>query len=288
MTPPADGPADDSATARLDAIARELYALPPEDFTSARNARAAASDRALAARVKALRKPTAAAWAVDLLAREGQLAEALELAGALREAQDDLDGAELARLSRQRRALVGALATQAVELAAERGVSVSGAARTDIEKTINAAVMDAAAAAAVMTARLVRPLEASGFDAVDVSDAVGGSLPGVPDAPIPSRDDLAERRARKAAEKALREAERAAGEADRELAKIDAKLEKSRERADHLRERIDDLRAELARFEADAERAEAETRRLDDERTDAAARARSAQRDAEKARAALE
>lgn len=287
MTPPADEPAADSDAARLDAIAVELYALPPDDFTAARNARAAASDRALAARVKALRKPTAAAWAVDLLARDGQLAEALELAGALREAQDDLDGAELARLSRQRRALVGALATQAVDLAAERGVSVSAAARADVEKTINAAVMDAAAAAAVMTARLVRPLEAAGFDAVDVSDAVGGSLPGVPDAPAPTRDDLAERRARKAAERAVREAERAAGEADRELAKIDAKLDKARERADHLRERIADLRAELARFEADAEKAERETQRLDDDRTDAAARARTAERDAEKARKAL-
>ena len=287
MPPSVEEPAADDA-ARLDAIAVELYALPPDDFTSARNARAAAADRSLAARVKTLRKPTAAAWAVDLLARDGQLAEALELAGALREAQDDLDGAELARLSRQRRALVAALATQAVDLAAERGVAVSAAARADVEKTINAAVMDAAAAAAVMTARLVRPLEASGFDAVDVSDAVGGSLPGVPDAPPPSRDDLAERRARKAAEKALREAERAAGEADRELTKIDAKLAKSRERADHLRERIDDLRAELARFEADAEKADAETRRLDEERTDAAARARSAERDAEKARKSLE
>ena len=290
MTPPADEPAGSAAegdAARLDAIAVELYALPPDDFTSARNARAAASGRALAARVKALRKPTAAAWAVNLLARDGQLAEALELAGALREAQDDLDGAELARLSRQRRALVGALATQAVDLAAQRGVSVSAAARADIEKTINAAVMDAAAAAAVMTARLVRPLEASGFDAVDVSDAVGGSLPGVPEAVAPTRDDLAERRARKAAERAVREAERAAGEADRELAKIDAKLEKSRERADHLRERIADLRTELARFEADAEKAERETQRLDDDRTDAAARARTAERDAEKARKAL-
>jgi hypothetical protein len=290
VTPPADRPAgegpDDAAA--LDAIARELYALPPDDFTSARNARAAASDRALAARVKALRKPTAAAWAVDLLARDGQLAEALELSAALREAQEDLDGAELKSLSRQRRALVTALAGQAVDLAGSQGVTISAAARADVEKTINAAVMDAAAAAAVMTARLVRPLEASGFDAVDVSDAVGGSLPGVPDAPAPSRDDLAERRARKAAEKALREAERAAGEADRELAKIDAKLEKSRERGDHLRERIDDLRAELARFEADAEKAEAETRRLDDERTDAAARARRAQRDAERARQTLE
>ena len=287
MSPPVDEPAADDA-AQLDAIAVELYALPPDDFTSARNARAAAAGRSLAARVKTLRKPSAAAWAVDLLARDGQLAEALELAGALREAQDDLDGAELARLSRQRRALVAALATQAVDLAAERGVAVSAAARADVEKTINAAVMDAAAAAAVMTARLVRPLEASGFDAVDVSDAVGGSLPGVPDAPPPSRDDLAERRARKAAEKALREAERAAGEADRDLAKIDAKLSKSRERADHLRERIDDLRAELTRFEADAEKVDAETRRLDDDRTDAAARARSAERDADKARKVLE
>jgi hypothetical protein len=287
VPPPVDEPAADDA-AQLDAIAVELYALPPDDFTSARNARAAAADRSLAARVKTLRKPTAAAWAVDLLARDGQLAEALELAGALREAQDDLDGAELARLSRQRRALVAALAAQAVDLAAERGVAVSAAARADVEKTINAAVMDAAAAAAVMTARLVRPLEASGFDAVDVSDAVGGSLPGVPDAPPPTRDDLAERRARKEAERAVRDAERAAGEADRELAKIDAKLTKARERSDHLRERIDDLRAELTRFEADADKADIETRRLDDDRTDIAARARSAERDAEKARKALE
>jgi hypothetical protein len=283
----ADEPAD-PVVAQLDAIAVELYALPPEEFTGARNARAAASDRPLAARVKSLRKPTASAWAVDLLARDGQLAEALELAGALREAQDDLDSAELARLSRQRRALVAALATQAVGLASDRGVTISAAARADVEKTINAAVMDAAAAAAVMTARLVRPLEASGFDAVDVSDAVGGSLPGVPDAPPPSRDDLAERRARKAAEKALREAERATGEAERELAKIDAKLAKARERSDHLRERIEDLRTELERLETDVEKVDRDTERLDGERADAVSRVRAAEREAEKARQALE
>jgi hypothetical protein len=244
-------------------------------------------DRTLAAQVKALRKPAASAWAVDLLAREGQLAEALELAAALREAQDDLDAAELGRLSRQRRALVTALATQAVDLAKERGVTISAPARADVEKTINAAVMDAAAAAAVMTARLVRPLEATGFDAVDVSDAVGGSLPGVPDAPAPTRDDLAERRARKAAERAVREAERAAGEADRELAKLDALLAKARERTDHVRERIDDLRTELARLEADGEKAERETERLDRERADAADRARAAERAADQARTSL-
>jgi hypothetical protein len=285
--PRSDESSDEQSAAQLDAIAAELYALPPEEFTEARNARAAASDRALAARLKALRKPTAAAWAVDLLARDGQLAEALQLASALREAQDDLDAAELSRLSRQRRQLVTALATQAVGLARDRGVTVSPAAREDVEKTINAAVMDAAAAAAVMTGRLVRALEASGFDAVDVSEAVGGSMPGVPDAPPPSRDDLAERRARKAAERALREAERASGEAERELTRIDAKLAKSRERGDHLRERIDDLRAELARLEADAEKADRDTARLDEERTDAGARAKAAQKQAEKARDAV-
>lgn len=276
-----------TAPADLDAVAAELYALPPDEFTAARNARANQADRPLAAQIKALRKPTAAAWAVGLLAREGQLGDALELSAALREAQDDLDAAELNRLGRQRRALVAALAAQAADLAAAKGVTVSASARTEVEKTINAAVMDAAAAAAVMTGRLVRTLEATGLEPVDLTDAVGGSVPGVPDAPAPSRDDLAERRARKAAERELREAERAAGEADRELAKIDAKLAKARERTDHLRERVDDLRAELARFEADAEKAEAAATDLEAERTEAAERAQSAARATERARKAL-
>lgn len=276
-----------TAPADLDAVAAELYALPPDEFTAARNVRANQADRPLAAQIKALRKPTAAAWAVGLLAREGQLGDALELSAALREAQDDLDAAELNRLGRQRRALVTALAAQAADLAAAKGVTVSASARTEVEKTINAAVMDAAAAAAVMTGRLVRTLEATGLEPVDLTDAVGGSVPGVPDAPAPSRDDLAERRARKAAERELREAERAAGEADRELAKIDAKLAKARERTDHLRERVDDLRAELARFEADAEKAEAAATDLEAERTEAAERAQSAARATERARKAL-
>lgn len=282
-------PADDAQDApdALDALAVELYALPPDEFTAARNARAS-GDRELAARLKALRKPTVAAWAVNLLAREGQLRDALDLAAALREAQDDLDAAELSRLSRQRRQLVSALASQAVKLASDRGVTVSASARDDIQKTVNAAVMDAAAAAAVMTARLTRPLEASGFEPVDVSEAVGGSLPGVLDAPAPTRDDLAERRARKAAERAAREAERAAGEAARELGTIEAKLTKSRERADLLQERIEGLRADLERLEADADKAARESDRLGEERAAAASRSRAATKQADAARSALE
>ncbi|GAB2831079.1 transposase [Microbacterium insulae] len=270
----------------LDAIAAELYALPPAEFTAARNRETGMADRAIAAQVKALRKPTVAAWTVNLLAREGQLAEAVELSAALREAQEDLDAAELSRLGRERRQLVAALATQAVALAKDAGVAVSAAAREDVEKTINAAVMDASAAAAVMTARLVAPLEAGAFEPADLADAVGGSLPGVAEAP--ARDDLAERRARKAAEKAAREAERAANEAERELARIDAQQQKLRERVDHVSERIEDLRRDLERLEGERGTAEAALEGVEEERREAASRARAAAAVAQRARDALE
>jgi hypothetical protein len=279
-------PAD---TDELDAIAAELYALPPAEFTAARNARAAAAGRAVGARIKKLPKPAVAAWAVSLLAREGQLGDALELASALREAQDDLDAAELSRLSAQRRALVAALSKQAVGLAGERGVTVGAAAREDVEKTINAAVMDAAAAAAVMTGRLVRALEATGFEHVDLTDALGGSaVDGSAAPPPPRRDDLAERRARREAEKAAREADRAASEAERDLARIETRLGKARSRADLLHERLDDLRAEVERLEAEAAAADAEVDRIDDERGAAASTARSARKAADAAQAAVD
>ncbi|MGN6218784.1 MAG: transposase [Microbacterium sp.] len=272
--------------AGLDEIAAELYALTPAEFTAARNARAAASDPALAKRVKALRKPSVAAWAVNLLARQGQLADAIELSAALREAQDDLDAAELSRLGAQRRQLVAALAKQAVGLASDAGVTLSAAARDEVEKTVNAAVMDAAAAAAVLTARLVTTLEAGDIDPAALADAVGGSLPGVVEPA--HRDDLAERRARKAAEKAAREAERLANEAERELARVEARRAKAQERVDHVRERIDDLRRDLAALEADAAAAEQKLDTIEAERRDAASRARAAQEESDRARRALD
>ncbi|MBW9111116.1 transposase [Microbacterium ureisolvens] len=270
----------------LDALAAELYALPPAQFTAARNARAGLAAPALAKRLKALRKPTVSAWAVNLLARDGQLADAVELSAALREAQDDFDAAELSRLSRQRRQLVAALAKQAVGLAEEAGGTVSAAARDDVAATINAAVMDAAAAAAVLTARLVKPLEAGDIDPAALADAVGGSLPGAV-AP-PARDDLAERRARKAAEKAAREAERLANEAERELARVDARRAKAQERVDHVRERIDDLRRDLAALEADERAAVEKLDTIERERSEAAAKSRDAAQAAERAQRAVD
>ena len=54
----------------LAAIADELYALPPEEFVAVRDARAReARGTPLAAEVRALRRPSVAAAAVDALVR---------------------------------------------------------------------------------------------------------------------------------------------------------------------------------------------------------------------------
>jgi hypothetical protein len=259
----------------LDAIAAELCALPPSAFTGARAARAA-SDPALAKAIRQLRKPVVAAWAVNLLTADGQLGEVVALAAAMRDAQDELDAATLARLGRERRALVAALARQAGELAAAAGVALSAAVRDDVELTINAAVTDAGAGAAVLTGRLLRPLRAGGVDAVDLTGAVAGSAPVVV-APVPS-DDLAERRARREAERRARAAERAAEDAARDLERITAQRGRARERAVQLAERVEQLRVELTRVEQDAALAQREADRLGTEWASASARAKAAAR----------
>ncbi len=273
----------------LEEVAAELYALPLDAFTRERNARAkSVAAAALGDGIRSLRKPSLAAWVVDLLAREARtdLEQALELGAALREAQEELDAQTLSELTKQRRALVAGLARRAASLADERGVAVSPAALTDVDKTLNAAMRDAAAAAAVLTGRLVRPLDIAGFDGADLDGAVAGDLPET--APEPPRDDLAQRRARKAAERAAREAAQNAGAADRELRAAEAALERARDHADRLRERIDGLRAELSRIEEDAERADAAVIEADRTRDAAARRAAQARRQADVAAAAAE
>jgi hypothetical protein len=65
---------NDPMDEELRRVAADLYALDPSEFTAARDARAAetrqAGDRELAAAVKGLRRPSAAAAALNLLARE--------------------------------------------------------------------------------------------------------------------------------------------------------------------------------------------------------------------------
>ncbi|GEB45528.1 hypothetical protein DEU35_0897 [Microbacterium sp. AG157] len=272
--------------ARVDEVAAELLLVPPSRFTAARNERAAAESRTVGRRVAKLRKPTVAAWAVNLLVRDGRLGEAVDLSRALREAQDDLDAAELGRLGRQRRELVAALARRAGELSAAAGVPLSGAMSDAVEKTVNAAVVDATAAAAVLTGRLISAIDLAELRDGALGEAVAGSVPdGIPQA-APSPDDLASRRARKDAERVVREAQRVKADADREYAAADRRVDAARESATRARERAEGLRADLERAEKSAAEADAALTRRTTERTRARAAVRTAVEAVERAEVA--
>ena len=153
----------------LDEAAEELYAETPDDFLAARGALVARAredgDKALAAAIGKLRKPSTAAWLVNLLAYEAadDLAALLDLGAAMRHAQSRLSGAELRRLTQQRHQVVRALATQAHHLAADRGERVSRTVLDQVTDTLLAALADPEAAEQVRAGHLTTPLSYSGF-----------------------------------------------------------------------------------------------------------------------------
>jgi hypothetical protein len=126
----------------LDAVANELYRLPPGDYTAARDERAlaarAAGNRALAAQIHGLRRPTQAAWASNLLVREqpDEAKRLLQLGQELRRAHQDLDGEQLRMLSAQQHQVISALARTARQLAAQAGQRISEAAQRDLDESV--------------------------------------------------------------------------------------------------------------------------------------------------------
>lgn len=185
-------------------VARELLLVAPADFVAERTAwqRAARKDdRELAAAIGGLRKPAPAAWVVDLLAHQGALDEAVDLGPAIRAAQADADPAEIRRLRKQRAGVVDALAQAGADLASDAGHPTTRAVLEQVRATIEAAMADPHAGAAVRSGLLVRPLESAGFDDVDLDgaladpDAVPDAWSGSDAPPIPIEEG---RRARKA------------------------------------------------------------------------------------------
>lgn len=151
-------------------VADELYALPPESFTAARDEAARAAPRGQAARIRALRRPTLAAWAVNLLVRREreQVEAVLGLGEQLRRAHRDLDGRQLRDLSQQQHRLVTALAGQARRITAEAGRPVPDSALRDVEATLQAALADPDAARELAAGRLTRAFApVAGFGPAD-------------------------------------------------------------------------------------------------------------------------
>ena len=237
-------------------VAHELYGLPPAEFVATRTARAKqADDKAVAAAIRALPKPSVAAYVVNQLVRQrhDEVEQLIELGDALRQAQVGLDGAELRKLDQQRRQLTRAVAAEGRRLAADGGTSVSEAAATQVDQTLHAAMADPDAADAVRSGRLSRALAASGFGPVDVSDAVVA-----PEA-LASVTSLTEKRAAAARRQAERDLVAARAElvaAEREAAHARASTRSAADAADaaharraELEQRVTGLREELARAE---------------------------------------
>lgn len=280
-----------AADPTLEDIAAELYALAPGEFTAARNACVKTiGDRDLAVQIGRLRKPLAGAWVVNLFAREraDQLGQALALGAELREAQADLDAKTLTTLGRERRALVRSLADQAAGLATDRGEKVTPATVEAVVETLNAAMFDARAAAAVASGRLVRPLAASGDEEVDLADAVAGALDIATSEPAAPTDEVAAQRRRKQAERALRDAETQLRTATRTRDDLERRQRRATGRAAELAEHQDRLQQELDRLEDDARQVQDELARLDDERRVADERVTAAERAEAEARAHLD
>jgi hypothetical protein len=259
-------------TAEPDERAARLYGLPLAEFTPARNALAkelrAEGDREAAEAVRALRKPSRAAWAVNQLVRaEPELVEALlgaggELRQAHRQAASGRGAEQLRGAADAERSAVERLMARAPDALGEvPGPAVAEAMRN----TLHAASSDDEARQLVSEGRAtdaIRPVGLGPVPAGTRAPRAGGRKAGR----APARDDArraeearaAEERRRREQARVLKAARaeeaalrREAAAAERALERAEQNLTRAREAADTAAERAKDARrrARTARSE---------------------------------------
>jgi hypothetical protein len=226
-----------------------LYSGAPEDFVAARAQLAAGSraagDRDTAAGIAALRRPTAAAGLLNLLAREyPDAVSALRSIGdELRAAQRAGDGDAIRALGATRRQLIATTMNTVAALAHDRGRAPGAAVRAEVESSLAAAVLDPASAEALASGALTGALDQVGFGTWSPADG--------PDAgPLPRRTalravpDLANPTAANPAAANPAAAKRAE-EATAQLEAAHDRAAAAQLRLNRLHEQIEQLRAEL-------------------------------------------
>lgn len=216
----------------------DLYALPLDEFTAARNElvrslkQQGRADEAAA--VKKLKKPPVSAWAVNRLARDDPtgIERLLGLVDRLKEARS---AAEIHDLGAERRELVAKLTRRAGELAEAAGHAASATTLQRVTQTLQAGAEDEEREL-LQKGALRDDLAPAGFDALGGF----GSFDAFTEAPAePDRDDELEALKRAAAE-AEEEAARLSEEAERAEAAALAASEaasEARRRAREARER---------------------------------------------------
>ncbi|MEV8557519.1 hypothetical protein AB0478_13855 [Streptomyces sp. NPDC051917] len=289
----------------LDAVADELYGLRPEEFVAARDRRALdarkAGDQALAKEIRALRRPSLAAWVGNLLVRRqpDEVQPLLDLGEELRRAHRELDGPQLRKLARRQNEVIGTLGRQARRLAAEAGHPVGDGVQREVEETLHAVLADPQAAREWAAGRLVKPLGAT-FGFPEADEGVLGRRPAAPSAAREKKraeggesggrgadrkrggakepeDELAHRRR-------LNEARSAARDAERELRAREAEAEAAGREAEEAGERVAGAEERVRGLRARLREAEEEQRRSRSDEQEARERARQADRAVREAR----
>ena len=258
----------------IEQAAEDLYGLPPGEFTRARDARAkelrTGGERDAANAVKALRKPTVAAWALNQLTRRRKkdLAALLSAGDNLRAAQEELlaggDRSGFQAAATEERALVARLAADAATMATEAGER-SGGLLEKVAETLHAAALDEETAKELRAGRLVREREAIGGFA-----AMAGAPPAKGRAAAPSKRTPKKSSAKRAPRKpqpdrqALTAARTDERHARRELEAAERSVRHAQERAEaaeaHAREATERARTTAERLK-DAKRAQAAARK---------------------------
>jgi DNA repair exonuclease SbcCD ATPase subunit len=235
---------------RLDEVARELYAAPPDRFVAARNeyARQArqAGDQKLADDLRKLRRPTQSAWLVNLLLRERRalVDELLDVGAEFR--GEPLTRDRLHELSTRRRELLHRLHADAEQLSVAAGVPLTAERAREVEATLAAAVADPDAAEQVRAGRLATPLSYSGL---------GPELQFAPAPPSVTPSTSEKRKARADAEHAADAARAAAERLVKEHTEVWQDAVRQR---DGLARRREELRAELSRVQQRLDRVESD------------------------------
>jgi hypothetical protein len=268
--------------------AAELYALPPEEFVDSRERLAkqarSAGDRELAARIHGLRRPTLAAWAVNLLVREQPQTcdELLSLGAGLRQAWAAADGTQLQELSARRREVVYALAQLVRRLAYQHGHPLSEDAADEVQATLDAALADPAVAREACSGRLEKARSYAGFGPAEwqPGSRPDGAADSGTSAGAPAK--TAAKTAGKAAEKAGRSkaAGKRAGGAAAGAGAAKRAADKAADRAAVERAAAEERAAEERRLAEEREaRRRAERERLAADARDAARAAEAAEAD---------
>ena len=229
-----------------------LYGLPLSEFTAARNDLVRelrkAGRKEEAEDVRALKKPSATAWAVNQLARRepAKVAELLKAGDALRKAQRDVLGgkeADVREASRAQHELADGLVEDARALLEEAGAKPTQAAARRISGTLRAASTDAAAAKLLRKGRLPDDVEAIGFGPLLHVAPKGARAP----AKRPPRRPRVDRKKVEAAKSRLHEEREALTAAEREATAARKASERAERAAARAAARVEAAERRLAK-----------------------------------------